>query len=148
MDRPILLGMVGLPRSGKSTRAKALAGRYGAPMVNPDSIRLALHGRDYFGAAEPMVWAVAKTMARSLFIAGHKLVILDATNVTRQRRDEWGSRDWNSVWLYVPCLVTTCLGRAPAGGVLQDVINRMAREFEGLGADEMRWEDVKEDFES
>lgn len=76
---------VGLPQSGKSTWAKA----QGYPIVNPDSIRLAIHGQPFIKEAEPFVWATAKYMVRSLFLAGHDVVILDATNITRKRRDEW-----------------------------------------------------------
>lgn len=81
----ILIVTVGLPRSGKSTWAK----RQTFPVVNPDAIRLALHGQRFYGPAEPFVWATAKLMVRSLFGAAHRKVIVDATNCTRKRRDEW-----------------------------------------------------------
>jgi predicted kinase len=81
----VLLCMVGLPYSGKSTSAATV----GAPIVCPDAIRAALHGHKFIPEAEPMVWAVAKTMVRALFMAGHEVVVLDATNTTRARRSEW-----------------------------------------------------------
>jgi hypothetical protein len=55
----------GLPRSGKSTWARG----QGVPVVNPDSVRLALHGQVYRKESENMVWAIAETMIRALFIA-------------------------------------------------------------------------------
>ena len=85
--RKTLIAMVGLPRSGKSTWAK----KAGHPIVSPDAIRLALHGQRFISEAEPFVWAIAKAMVRALFLAGHSAVILDATNNTRKRRDEWKS---------------------------------------------------------
>lgn len=42
-----LILTIGLPRSGKSTWAK----QQGCPVVNPDSIRLALHGKAYIQEA-------------------------------------------------------------------------------------------------
>jgi predicted kinase len=58
-------------------------------VVNPDSIRLALYNEAFISSAEPFVWAIAKCMVKALFIAGHKTVILDATNTTIGRQDDW-----------------------------------------------------------
>ena len=80
----------GLPRSGKSTWAR----EQGVPIVNPDAIRLALYGQRWIQEAEPMVWSLATYMVRSLFLAGHDVVILEATSVTHGRRDQWLSSDW------------------------------------------------------
>ncbi len=76
---------VGLPRSGKTTWAK----KQGHPIVNPDSIRLALHGNRFIGLAEPFVWAIAYLMARALLLSGHDIVVVDATNITEKRRQAW-----------------------------------------------------------
>ncbi|GAF94425.1 unnamed protein product, partial [marine sediment metagenome] len=67
MTNKKLILTVGLPRSGKTTWAR----KQGIPMVNPDSIRLALHGKAFIEEAEPMIWTIAKYMVRALFIAGH-----------------------------------------------------------------------------
>ncbi|MCK5563714.1 MAG: ATP-binding protein [Planctomycetes bacterium] len=82
---PSLILTVGLPRSGKSTWAK----KQGHPIVNPDSIRLALHGERFLPEAEPMIWMIVRYMIRALFLAGHKTVILDACNTKAKRRDPW-----------------------------------------------------------
>ncbi len=82
-----LIMTIGLPRSGKSTWAR----KQGVPMVNPDSIRSALYGgffkEDYEFGEE--IWKTAKLMVKSLFIAGHDTVILDATNTTTELRKYW-----------------------------------------------------------
>ena len=132
-----LICTVGLPRSGKTTWAK----QQGFPIVNPDSIRLALYGQRYHVLAEDFVWAIAKVMVRSLFLAGHTTVILDATNITRKRRDIWGrSQD---IWLPVFHLMSTtaaeCLARAEGDLEIQPVIERMALQFEPLEEDEARY---------
>jgi predicted kinase len=105
-----LIMTVGLPRSGKSTWAK----KQNLPIVNPDSTRLALHGQRFTGAAEPMVWAIAHYMVESLFLAGHAIVILDATNTTKARRDEWKSKKWIRTYCISNTPIEVCIERATA----------------------------------
>lgn len=88
MEELILILTVGLPRSGKTTWAKS----QGYPIVNPDSIRLALHGQRFQADAEPFVWAIAEVMVKALFKAGNNVVIVDATNNTAKRRNFWGNK--------------------------------------------------------
>jgi predicted kinase len=128
-----LILTVGLPRSGKSTWAKET----GHPVVNPDSIRLALHGQAYIKSAEGFVWAIAKTMVASLFLAGHDTVVLDATNTTIKRQE-----DWNEVAGEAGAVVRfkvfytepeVCIRRAVEADtdeVLIPVINRMSIAWE------------------
>ncbi len=96
-----LLCPVGLPRCGKSTWARGL----GVPIVCPDAIRLALTGRRWYAPIEHQTWATARTMVRALFWAGHKVVILDATNWSRRARDNFQPSpdcDWvrEFVWFH------------------------------------------------
>lgn len=122
-----LLCMVGLPYSGKSTHAK----KYSCPTVNPDSIRVALHGRKFIPDAEPYVWAIAKTMVRALFLSGHDVVILDATNITEDRRKEWVSKDWTTKFECMRTPVDVCIDRAKAAGdnVIVPIIESMAMKI-------------------
>lgn len=127
MGKALIL-TVGLPRSGKTTWVEA----QGYPIVNPDSIRLALHGERFISLAEPFVWAIAKVMVRSLFLAGHHTVILDACNATEKRRDEWLSDDWK-VWFHpVDTPVSVCIERAKSKGdeEIIPIIERMAESLE------------------
>lgn len=121
-----LILLSGLPRSGKTTHARGL----GYPIVCPDAIRLALHGQRFMVDMEPYVWAIAKTMVKSLFLAGHGFVTLDATNTTQKRRDQWYSGDWDVELVIVNTKMDECLRRAEAEQDWQiiPVIRRMAEE--------------------
>jgi predicted kinase len=125
-----LIATVGLPRSGKTTWAR----QQGVPIVCPDSIRLALHGERYIALAEPFVWATAKVMVRALFLAGHSAVILDATNITRKRRDEWQSTEWNTQFQAIPTDRDVCVARATYEDdqYIIPIIHQMADAFEPL----------------
>lgn len=129
MSEKLLILTVGLPRSGKSTWAKAQE----CPVVNPDSIRLALHGQRFVAKAEPYVWAIARTMVEALFLAGHDQVILDACNISRSRRDEWVG-NWHREFVFVNTPVSICLERADEE--LKLVVNRMAGQYEPIWEDE------------
>ena len=118
-----LIGMVGLPYSGKTTLALTMK----HPIVSPDAIRLALHGHRFIPEAEGMVWSIAKIMVRALFAAGHDTVIVDATNVTAKRRDEWDDDAWKINWVVCDPGRDECLKRATEAGDLEilPIIERM-----------------------
>lgn len=130
----ILIATVGLPRSGKSTWAKSQA----YPIVNPDSVRLAIHGQRFIGSAEPYVWATVKAMVRSLFLSGHQIVILDACNNTQKRRDEWISSEWATYFKVIDTSTDVCFDRAATENdqAIISVIERMAKEHEPLTDEE------------
>jgi predicted kinase len=133
----LLISTVGLPRSGKSYWARSQA----YPIVNPDSIRIAIHGQQFVAEAERFVWATAHAMVESLFLAGHNTVVLDACNNTRKRRDEWRSDEWDTVFKVTNTPAEVCLERARAEGdqAIIPIIERMAKEHEPLGEDEIAW---------
>lgn len=128
-----LIIMVGLPRSGKTTKARTM----GYPIVNPDSIRLALHGHRFIGLSEPFVWAINYLMIRALFLAGHYTVIVDATNTTKKRRDPYIQQfgtECDIEFIHVDTDMKTCIERAKSEGdeEIIPVIERMAQQFEPL----------------
>lgn len=133
--------LVGLPRSGKSTIARTLREEKGYPTVNPDSIRIALHGQFFYKDAEPFVWAIAKTMVRSLFIAGHGIVVLDATNTTKERRKYWEDEDWEIHYYVVTTRKSICIDRAKILNRLDliPVIEKMYKEYEGFKGKSKHW---------
>lgn len=130
-----LILTVGLPQSGKSTWARSTE----YPIVNPDAIRLAIHGQSFVDLAEPFVWATAKVMVRALFGAGHTTVILDATNTTRKRRDDWKSSDWVREYRICTTSVAVCKERATQTyrQELIEVIDQMHEQFEPIESDEI-----------
>jgi len=130
-----LILLSGLPRSGKSTYAQNLVKQEGAVIVNPDSIRLAVHGQAYIAEAEPFIWAITYAMVDALFIAGHKVVVVDATNTTEKARKPWLDKFENRedifvVWIIINTKKEICLERSKATnqGYLIPVIERMAAE--------------------
>ncbi|EGO63534.1 ATP-binding protein [Acetonema longum] len=126
---------VGLPLSGKSILARRCA--ESGPkivVVCPDTIRLALHGSQFVGSAEPFVWAIAQTMVRTLLKEGYT-VIVDATNTTVERRRIWVqmSKEFGKrVAIYhVDTDYATCCARNQRHGRLDSaIIDRMHRQFE------------------
>ena len=135
-----LIVMVGLPRSGKSTIAKEEL----VPMVNPDSIRYSLHGNAYIPEAEPMVWTINKYMIDALFKAGHRMVIEDSTNTTRERRNGYVTPKYVRWLLNVPTNSEVCIERAMKDGNngLADVIRKMTETYEAPHINELRPGDV------
>ena len=136
----ILILTVGYPRSGKSTWSRAYSEKYGVPVVNPDSIRLSLHGQDFLKQQEPLVWYVAKVMVESLFRAGHKKVILDATSLTMMSREQWRSDKWMVRFKPVTTDKEVCKERALKDGreYLVDVIEKMSMFNEPLDEEEQK----------
>ena len=111
-----LICMVGIPYSGKSTKAKEIAINKNAPIVCPDCIRVAIHGCKFIPSAEGLVWSVAKIMVSSLFLTGVDNVILDATNTTPERRKEWMSSKWKTIFHVIDTSKEECIKRAEAIG--------------------------------
>jgi len=127
-----LILMVGLPYSGKSTIARS----FKHPIVCPNQIRIALHGQRYEPLAEPMVWAMAKVFVRSLFLAGHDQVVLDACSVTSSRRDDWIDEAWTRSYVVCDVSKIACMTRAQNNNdsYILPIIDRMATylEFDGI----------------
>ena len=130
-----LILLSGLPRSGKSTYAQKMVKQENAVIVNPDSIRLAVHGQPFIAEAEPFIWAIAYAMVDALFIAGHKIVVVDATNINDKARKPWydkfeNRKDILIEWKIFNTKKEVCLERAKATNqsYLIPVIERMALE--------------------
>jgi len=123
-----LIMTVGLPRSGKSTWAR----KQEHLIVNPDSIRLAIHGQAFIEDTEPIVWTITKYMVKALFLAGHNKVILDATNTTKEARDFWISDDWKCIYHLFLASKSECIERAIKDDkeYLIPVIERMSEEID------------------
>ena len=132
MTKPLLIATIGLPRSGKSSFVGQLSKLLGAPIVRKDAIRLALHGMRYKLDAEPMIKTLALYMIRSLFEAGHPIVIADETHYSKAAREVIKSDKWDVAFLVVPTPIEVCKERALATEQpdLLPVIDEMAARYE------------------
>jgi predicted kinase len=131
-----LIMTVGLPYSGKSSWARSMIQSERWPIVCPDQIRLAIHAQRFVPEAEPFVWATTKVMVRSLFLAGHNNVILDATSVTAGRRDDWKDPLWLRKYIVMDVSAEACIARAKVNhdDSIIPIIERMAEamEYDGI----------------
>ncbi len=123
----LLICNVGLPRSGKSTWSRSTP----FPIVNKDSIRLALHGQRFLKEMEGWVQDISVVMVKALFFAGHKTVILDECNITIERRDSCQSDDWEVQYNYFNTPKEVCIERALKTDDYEiiPVIERMADQW-------------------
>lgn len=137
MAAPLLIVTVGLPYSGKSTWAQ----QQGCPIVCPDAVRMAVHGRRFIFLAEPIVWTHVTIMVRALFNAGHDKVVLDGTANTRKRRRQWCGQMWLTKFKVFRTSRDECVARAQANNDVDVVaiIERMSQEHEMLVSDEVEF---------
>lgn len=130
----VLIVLVGLPRSGKSTWALDRI----VPIVSPDAIRMALRASGTPVVPQEMIDHMALFQVRSLFLAGHRRLVLDDPNMTRELRDRWYPKHkdptWEVVFKHIYTGVDVCIGRADADHI--PVIRQMEDSFEPLGEGE------------
>lgn len=139
--KPLLIAMVGLPRSGKSTIAAQLRNLYGYPVVSRDALRLVMHGQRYAIEAEPMVKAVSRYMIGALFGAGHMTVLCDETNYSQAAREALQDDKWRVEFYEVTTSKEVCQERALATNQadLVPVIEAMAARYEPLEDHEVKY---------
>ena len=125
----ILHMLIGLPRSGKSTKAREL----GFPIVEPDAIRKTLKCYPFDPSMEHLVWSTAQLMVSSLFNAGHRDVILDAVNHTKERRSLWESEEWAIKFHQIQTPEGVCISRlTESNQALLPIIERMSSNMEWI----------------
>jgi predicted kinase len=115
----LLVCTVGYPRSGKSTWAmhQSSGAIVQAAIINPDSIRLAICGQEFYAPAEPLVWAHVDVAVRAAFAYKYRIVLLDSTNLQENYRAVWRTRrEWNTLWVRFNTPKDVCYQRAVAEG--------------------------------
>jgi predicted kinase len=143
MSKLVIL-TVGLPRSGKSTWARLFSQVHGVPHVSSDAVRVAFYGHPFIRKAEAWVWPMIRVMVEALFLAGHDVVIVDATTTTKKDRDWWKDDNWEVVFKPITTTPEECLARAEraenTGEVPQGlvaIVHQKIRTFEILTEEEL-----------
>lgn len=135
MNKKKLIVPVGLPRCGKSTLARMIQAQFGASIVCPDDIRLAVHGKPFIKEDEAQVWCIANHMLKTLLRDGNRPVVFDATNLTRALRlsNFFEFKDDVDITLFsVSTSKELCIARAEATNqkYLIPIIERMDQQLE------------------
>lgn len=136
-DKPLMIMLIGLPGSGKTTIAQKLAQAYNAVICSSDTKRKELYGDESIqGDPKEVFINLHKDILH--FLREGKNVIYDATNIRRKNRESFlGFLKQNNVscyriaWVVVPPL-EECLTRDQERerSVGKEVIMRMVQAFE------------------
>lgn len=135
--------MIGIPGSGKTTYARRYLGH--ALRVSLDDLRLMLTGVAYDARFEGVVVMVAHAALTALLSRRNPRssdVLLDATNVTRERRQQYvrlaEQYGWPTVAVYVACDLEEALARdrRRPNRVGDEVVRRYYEQLVPPSADE------------
>lgn len=112
----LLVVMIGLSHSGKSTYAKTLASNFSCPIVSTDAIRQVVSDGEYNPYMDREIFETASTMVQSLFVSGSRLVIYDACNLTTWAREQFQFGQ-QTEYVYMKTTKTVCKKRAKDRGL-------------------------------
>jgi len=128
-DTNLVLVLVGLPGAGKSSVAKG----WGYPMVNRSAVRANL------GAAaitEKLADVVEHVMVRSLFGAGHSIVVVDDHHLRRYQRKKWLSVDWHTVFIHFDTGAEECKSHRSRCPDVHPIIDKLQHNRDPVLVDE------------
>ena len=103
MSKPILVVMIGISGSGKSTFARGLKTSLGAEVVSTDDIRLEITGDATDQTRNGEVFGIARKRIDDLLAQG-KNAVIDATSLSQKDRRLWidiGKKHGAEVLAYV-----------------------------------------------
>lgn len=149
MSLPVLVVMMGLPASGKSTLARALSAETGWPVVDRDIIRAAMFPRGLHSVAEKNAASDATLSALSVHLQQAQSCMADgkpySRNVERQQlqalANQCGAR---CLWVWVDCPVDEAIRRVeadrqhPGRDGRAELVREVVARWEPVSADVLR----------
>lgn len=137
----VIICMVGLPRSGKTSWIKNHHTIFGnCPVVELDALRIAIHGQRFIKETEVLIAPMAKVFVKVLLLNPyHDIVIIDATSRSRWYRDYWKNIGCKVYFKHIETSAEECISRAQKDGddYIIPVIEYMNKEFQPLEEDEI-----------
>lgn len=134
MNKPIMIMLVGLPASGKSTYAKQLAQQYNAEIFSSDALREELYSDVNNQEHNGELFVELHRRIKNCLKSG-KSAIYDATNISSKRRKSF-VQELNKIDCYKKCVIIAtpyekCLenNKNRDRQVPEDVIERMYKNW-------------------
>jgi hypothetical protein len=129
-ERPVLLLLSGLPGTGKSHLAAAIAERHAVAVVRTDEVRKVIYPRPTYDATEnATVYRVCYALVDALLRDGYR-VVFDATNLLRLGRQHVAA-----IAARVGAPVVTLVTEAPADVVAARLRRRASGASEPFSSD-------------
>lgn len=129
-----LFWLCGLPRSGKTTYAKQWVKEKGNRIIiSGDSIRKAIHNKDFVFESEGLVFSIIDIIARAYLNDGYE-VLIDETATSEETVKRYLKIDIKAQPIFINCDLATCILRAKESNkeYLIPTINRLDKQLKKL----------------
>lgn len=131
--------MIGLPRSGKSTRVEKI--KRDEVIVSADELRYLVYGQRYFKGGEALMWSIRKILLEYLMKQDIDIII-DETNITKDIRkntiDLAKKYNYQVDGIYMETKKEECIKRAKESNQedLIPIIEQMSEKIEFIEPNE------------
>lgn len=137
-----IIGMMGLPKAGKTTIARKAARELGYSVLNIDMVRTIANGGEYKRdpEAEEKTRVAVGWMVKSLELSNNATLIIDDCNLTVDQRAFIRTLSNDVAFYCCPATADTCAERARLTGddALEAVIRELQAEYEPFTEEELK----------